>query len=70
MDKATAPTIRAEEVAHFARLAADWWDPKGSSAMLHRLNPVRLAFVRAAIDAHWGSDPAAHIQRALAGERL
>ena len=57
MDKATAPTIRPEEVAHFARLAAGWWDPKGSSAMLHRLNPVRLAFVRAAIDAQWGSDP-------------
>lgn len=49
-------TIRAEEAAHFGKLAADWWDPKGSSAMLHRLNPVRLAFLRAAIDAHWGGD--------------
>jgi 2-polyprenyl-6-hydroxyphenyl methylase/3-demethylubiquinone-9 3-methyltransferase len=46
-------TIRPDEAAHFGRLAADWWDPKGSSAMLHRLNPVRLAFVREAIDAHW-----------------
>lgn len=50
-------TIRPEESAHFGALARDWWDPKGSSAMLHRLNPVRLAFVRAAIDAHWGVDP-------------
>ncbi|MBA4162566.1 MAG: bifunctional 2-polyprenyl-6-hydroxyphenol methylase/3-demethylubiquinol 3-O-methyltransferase UbiG [Novosphingobium sp.] len=49
-------TIRAEEAAHFGRLAADWWDPKGSSAMLHRLNPVRLGFIRAAIDAHWSTD--------------
>ena len=49
-------TIRADEAAHFGRLAADWWDPKGSSAMLHRLNPVRLGFVRAAIDAHWRGD--------------
>jgi len=49
-------TIRAEEAAHFGRLAADWWDPKGSSAMLHRLNPVRLGFIRAAIDAHWSKD--------------
>ena len=24
--------------------------------MLHRLNPVRLAFIRAAIDSHWGTD--------------
>ena len=32
------------------RLAADWWDPKGSSAMLHKLNPVRLAYIRDQID--------------------
>ena len=48
-----ATTIRPEEAAHFGRLAAEWWDPKGSSAMLHRLNPVRLGFIRDAIDAHW-----------------
>jgi 2-polyprenyl-6-hydroxyphenyl methylase/3-demethylubiquinone-9 3-methyltransferase len=46
------------EAAHFGRLAADWWDPKGSSAMLHRLNPPRLAYLRAQVDAHWGGDPA------------
>ena len=46
-------TIRPEEAAHFAALARDWWDPKGSSAMLHRLNPVRLQFLREAIDRHW-----------------
>lgn len=51
------PTIRPAEAAHFGSLARDWWDPKGSSAMLHRLNPVRLAFIRAAIDRHWRSDP-------------
>ena len=49
-------TIRPEEAAHFGALAKDWWDPKGSSAMLHRLNPVRLAFIRDAIDRHWGGD--------------
>ena len=52
----TGKTIRPDEAAHFGRLAADWWDPKGSSAMLHRLNPVRLGFIRAAIDAHWPGD--------------
>ncbi|MBO9517620.1 MAG: bifunctional 2-polyprenyl-6-hydroxyphenol methylase/3-demethylubiquinol 3-O-methyltransferase UbiG [Porphyrobacter sp.] len=46
-------TIRPEEASHFAALAKDWWNPKGSSAMLHRLNPVRLSFVREAIDRHW-----------------
>ena len=59
-------TIRPEEAAHFAALAKDWWDPKGSSAMLHRLNPVRLAFIREAIDLHWGGDVAA--VRPLAGK--
>jgi 2-polyprenyl-6-hydroxyphenyl methylase/3-demethylubiquinone-9 3-methyltransferase len=49
-------TIRAEEAAHFGQLAADWWDPKGSSATLHKLNPVRLGFLRGAIDAHWATD--------------
>ncbi len=53
---AAKPTIRPEEAAHFAALAQDWWNPKGSSAMLHRLNPVRLQFVREAIDLHWGGD--------------
>jgi 2-polyprenyl-6-hydroxyphenyl methylase / 3-demethylubiquinone-9 3-methyltransferase len=52
----TATTIRPEEAAHFGQLAADWWDPKGSSAMLHRLNPVRLGFIRESIDAHWSGD--------------
>ena len=49
-------TIRPEEAAHFGRLARDWWDPKGSSAMLHRLNPVRLEVLRDAIDVHWAGD--------------
>ncbi|MDE2435703.1 MAG: bifunctional 2-polyprenyl-6-hydroxyphenol methylase/3-demethylubiquinol 3-O-methyltransferase UbiG [Sphingomonadales bacterium] len=49
-------TIRPDEAAHFGKLAADWWDPRGSSAMLHRLNPIRLAFLREAIDLHWASD--------------
>lgn len=52
----TATTIKASEAAHFGALAAEWWDPKGSSAMLHKLNPVRLGFIRAAIDAHFGGD--------------
>jgi 2-polyprenyl-6-hydroxyphenyl methylase/3-demethylubiquinone-9 3-methyltransferase len=50
-------TIRPEEAAHFAALAKDWWDPKGSSAMLHRLNPVRLKFLREAVNEPWGGDP-------------
>jgi 2-polyprenyl-6-hydroxyphenyl methylase/3-demethylubiquinone-9 3-methyltransferase len=46
-------TIRPEEADFFAKLARDWWNPKGPMASLHQVNPVRLAFVRDAIDAHW-----------------
>ena len=60
-------TIRPEEAAHFAALARDWWDPRGSSGMLHRLNPVRLTFIREAIDLHWGGD--VESVRPLSGKR-
>jgi 2-polyprenyl-6-hydroxyphenyl methylase/3-demethylubiquinone-9 3-methyltransferase len=63
----TAATIRPDEAVHFAKLAKDWWDPNGPSAMLHRLNPVRLQFLRGAIDAHWGGDPES--RKPLAGKR-
>ena len=60
-------TIRPDEAEHFGKLAADWWNPKGSSAMLHRLNPVRLGFIREAIDLHWHCD--SHELKPLAGKR-
>ena len=52
----TQTSIVAEEAARFGRLAGDWWDPDGASAMLHALNPVRLKYVRDMIDQHWQCD--------------
>jgi 2-polyprenyl-6-hydroxyphenyl methylase/3-demethylubiquinone-9 3-methyltransferase len=49
-------TIVAEEAERFGRLAADWWDPDGASSMLHKLNPVRLKYIRDQIDQHWQVD--------------
>lgn len=49
-------TIDREEAQRFGRLAADWWDPNGRLAMLHKLNPVRLKYVRDQIDQHWQCD--------------
>jgi 2-polyprenyl-6-hydroxyphenyl methylase / 3-demethylubiquinone-9 3-methyltransferase len=49
-------SIVPEEVAQFGKLAADWWDPDGASAMLHKLNPVRLKYIRDQIDQHWQCD--------------
>lgn len=71
MANATIPTstatIRPDEATHFGKLAAEWWDPTGSSAMLHKLGPVRLGFIRAAIDAHWRGDSRG--LKPLAGKR-
>jgi 2-polyprenyl-6-hydroxyphenyl methylase / 3-demethylubiquinone-9 3-methyltransferase len=60
-------SIDPKEAAHFGALAADWWNPKGSSAMLHRLNPVRLRYLRDRIDRHWELDETS--LRPLAGKR-
>ena len=49
-------SIRPEEAAHFGALAGDWWEPNGASAMLHKLNPVRLGYIRDRIDQHWQCD--------------
>jgi 2-polyprenyl-6-hydroxyphenyl methylase/3-demethylubiquinone-9 3-methyltransferase len=49
-------SILDKEAQHFGGMAADWWDPEGSSAMLHKLNPVRLAYIRDMIDMHWQAD--------------
>jgi 2-polyprenyl-6-hydroxyphenyl methylase/3-demethylubiquinone-9 3-methyltransferase len=56
MASTSESTIDPREAAHFGAMAADWWDPKGSSAMLHQLNPVRLAYIRDRIDQHWSLD--------------
>ncbi|QIL03154.1 bifunctional 2-polyprenyl-6-hydroxyphenol methylase/3-demethylubiquinol 3-O-methyltransferase UbiG [Sphingomonas sinipercae] len=49
-------SILPAEVAQFAASAGDWWDPNGSQAMLHKLNPVRLGYIRDRIDQHWALD--------------
>ena len=49
-------SILPEEAERFGKLAADWWDPAGASAMLHKLNPVRLQYIRDQIDRHWQCD--------------
>lgn len=59
-------TIRPEEAAFFSDLARDWWNPNGKMASLHQVNPVRLAFLRQAVDAHWPE--ARHLARPLAGK--
>lgn len=61
-----ATSVVQEEIEQFGKLAGDWWDPKGASAMLHKLNPVRLAYIRDWIDQHWSLDE--HSRRPLEGK--
>lgn len=51
-----APSIDPAEVALFGGLAEDWWNPRGSSAMLHRINPVRLTYIRDRVAQHFARD--------------
>jgi 2-polyprenyl-6-hydroxyphenyl methylase / 3-demethylubiquinone-9 3-methyltransferase len=56
MQPAPAPSIDPAGVALFGGIAEDWWNPKGSSALLHRINPARLAYLRAHALEHFGRD--------------
>ena len=49
-------SIVSDEVKQFAAQAGDWWNPDGSEAMLHKLNPVRLKYIRDQVDQHWQCD--------------
>jgi 2-polyprenyl-6-hydroxyphenyl methylase/3-demethylubiquinone-9 3-methyltransferase len=49
-------SVDPSEVAKFAKLAAQWWEPNGPFAPLHKLNPVRLAFIRDVALQHFQRD--------------
>ncbi len=52
-----APTVDEAELARFAALADQWWDPRGKMAPLHKFNPQRLGYVRDMACRHFGRDP-------------
>jgi len=39
-------TVDDAEIEKFSALAAEWWDPRGKMAPLHKFNPVRLGYIR------------------------
>lgn len=51
-----SPTLDTEEIARFAAMADEWWDPKGKFRPLHKISPARLAFFREVICLHFGRD--------------
>ena len=61
-------TVDEREVARFAAMAAEWWDPRGRMGMLHKLNPTRLTYIRDTACRHFGRDPKA--RKCLEGLRV
>jgi len=41
-----ATSVNPDEVAFFANISAEWWDPDGPFRPLHELNPTRVAYIR------------------------
>ena len=56
-DPASNPSVDPGEIAKFSAMAAEWWDPAGKFAPLHKFNPVRLGFIRDTAAAHFDRDP-------------
>ena len=61
-------TIDTAEVGRFSALAGDWWDPHGKMAVLHRFNPLRIAYIRDAMCRQFDRD--ARRPPCLAGLRV
>lgn len=68
MTATAASSIDPADVARFSAIAAEWWDPKGKFAPLHKFNPVRLAFIRDQCLYRFQRDPKA--RRPFEGLRL
>src|SRR3954466_6991387 len=43
---AASSTVDPAEVAKFSKLSDEWWDPNGKMAPLHKINPLRLSYIR------------------------
>lgn len=50
----TGGTLDETEVARFAAMASEWWDPNGKFRPLHAINPTRLGFIREQVCTHFG----------------
>jgi 2-polyprenyl-6-hydroxyphenyl methylase/3-demethylubiquinone-9 3-methyltransferase len=39
-------TVDPAEIEKFSKLSDEWWDPNGKMAPLHKINPLRLSYIR------------------------
>ncbi len=49
-------SIDQAEIDKFSAIAAEWWNPRGKFAPLHRMNPCRLDYITRHIAAQFGRD--------------
>lgn len=49
-------TVDQKEIANFAKDSHQWWDENGPFRPLHRLNPIRLSYIKDRLCAHYGKD--------------
>lgn len=52
----TATSVDPSEMAHFAKMAEDWWNPNGKFKPLHIMNGCRILFIKNEICAHFLRD--------------
>ncbi len=50
-------SVDPTEMAHFAAMAEDWWNPSGKFKPLHIMNGCRTGFIKDEICAHFMRDP-------------
>jgi 2-polyprenyl-6-hydroxyphenyl methylase/3-demethylubiquinone-9 3-methyltransferase len=53
----TPLSLDPAEVEKFSKIAAEWWNPEGKFGILHRFNPVRLAWIKEQVTARFARDP-------------
>ena len=46
-------TIDYKEIEKFSRLSEEWWNPTGKFKPLHKFNPVRIKYIKEALEKHY-----------------
>lgn len=49
-------SVDEHEIQQFSKDSSQWWDENGPFAPLHRLNPVRMSYIKQQICAHYDRD--------------
>ncbi len=46
-------TINKKEIEKFSKMADEWWDTEGKFKPLHKLNPLRISYIKKKIISHF-----------------